>query len=138
MTTDELIQERHETHGDFKDNARLSQYLKELFRDEEGWALLGTVRREALDMIALKISRILSGKADESDHWDDIAGYARLAAAGGHVKNMDKYWKAKSLDEEREALGTNRTDSARVDAPCSAPVRTKRRVDLRDGSYAYV
>jgi hypothetical protein len=31
-------------------------------------------------MIALKLSRILSGKPDEQDHWDDIAGYARLAS----------------------------------------------------------
>jgi len=31
-------------------------------------------------MIALKLSRILSGQADFKDHWDDIAGYAKLAS----------------------------------------------------------
>jgi hypothetical protein len=35
---------------------------------------------EALDMIALKLSRILSGQANFKDHWDDIAGYAKLGA----------------------------------------------------------
>jgi hypothetical protein len=103
MTTDELIQERHKTHGDFPANARLSQSMKEMFRDEPGWATLSNSRREALDMIALKLSRILSGKAHEADHWDDIAGYAKLAS---------------------------RTDFARVDAPCSAPVRASRKAWL--------
>jgi hypothetical protein len=148
MTTEELIEERNETHGKFTDNARVAQLLKETLRDELGWSSLSAVQREAIDMIVLKISRILSGKAGELDHWDDIAGYAKLAANGGSTarsKDMDKYWKAKSLDEEREALGIELTpvperdafykameqsqaqrctDFARVDAPRSAPVRT--------------
>lgn len=36
--------------------------------------------KEALDMICLKMSRILSGKANTKDHWTDIAGYATLIA----------------------------------------------------------
>ena len=31
-------------------------------------------------MIALKLSRILSGQSNFKDHWDDIAGYAKLAS----------------------------------------------------------
>ena len=31
-------------------------------------------------MIALKLSRILSGQANFKDHWDDISGYAKLAS----------------------------------------------------------
>jgi hypothetical protein len=78
--TDLLIQERHSTHGDFAENARISQEIKALFTRQMGWELLTPVQRESLDMIALKLSRILSGKPDEQDHWDDIAGYARLAS----------------------------------------------------------
>jgi hypothetical protein len=33
-------------------------------------------------MIAVKISRILTGDAGEPDHWDDIQGYAHLGKAG--------------------------------------------------------
>ena len=33
---------------------------------------------EALEMIAHKIARILSGDADYADNWVDIAGYAQL------------------------------------------------------------
>jgi hypothetical protein len=37
-------------------------------------------QREALDMIAHKIGRILNGDPDYSDSWRDIAGYATLVA----------------------------------------------------------
>ncbi len=32
-----------------------------------------------MDMIALKFSRILSGKSLEKQHWEDVVGYAKLA-----------------------------------------------------------
>jgi hypothetical protein len=34
---------------------------------------------EALEMIAHKIGRIIAGDPDFDDHWDDIAGYAKIA-----------------------------------------------------------
>jgi hypothetical protein len=43
---------------------------------------MSDVKKESLEMIALKLSRILSGQADYRDHWDDIAGYVRLASKG--------------------------------------------------------
>ena len=75
---DPLLQEREKTHGSFKTNAEVSQRIKLIYRDN----LCGVVKPEhceALDMIALKLSRILSGQANHKDHWDDIAGYAKLA-----------------------------------------------------------
>jgi len=66
---------RNETHGDFAENAFVSQSIKRLYTKN----VLSDVHREALDMIALKISRIVSGKADVKDHWLDIQGYAKLA-----------------------------------------------------------
>lgn len=75
----ELLNERAKTHGAFGTNAYYSQTMKELFR-ESSWKSIPQVQRESLDAIALKLSRILSGSADFKDHWDDIAGYATLAA----------------------------------------------------------
>lgn len=75
----DLLIERKQTHGHFGDNARISQALKRAFRAEPGWDLLTDTEREAMDMIALKFSRILSGKALELQHWEDVVGYARLA-----------------------------------------------------------
>lgn len=78
---DPLLQERQKTHGDFAMNARISQELKEIMATR-GLPLNGmqAAHREALDMIALKLSRILSGQANFKDHWDDIAGYAKLGS----------------------------------------------------------
>jgi hypothetical protein len=75
----DIITERHTTHGDFNQNAQISQDLKSVICTGENWQNLNYRQKEALDMIALKISRILSGHADHADHWDDIIGYARLA-----------------------------------------------------------
>ena len=79
MDRDPLLQERQKTHGSFETNAKVSQHLKSVFM-AHGYRTLNPVWAEALDMIALKISRILSGQADFKDHWDDIAGYAKLGA----------------------------------------------------------
>jgi hypothetical protein len=76
---DPLLVERQKTHGDFKLNAEISQGIKSWF-DMPQTSKLSKVHREALDMIALKLSRILSGQANFKDHWDDIAGYAKLGS----------------------------------------------------------
>lgn len=88
---DPLLAERQTTHGSFSRNAAISQRLKALFAHElvvsnpataetfgRTYRAITDVQAEALDMIALKLSRILSGKCDEVDHWKDIAGYANL------------------------------------------------------------
>ncbi len=75
----DILDTRQRTHGEFGDNARVSQSLKRILRAEPGWELLTDTEREAMDMIALKFSRILSGKSLELQHWEDVVGYARLA-----------------------------------------------------------
>lgn len=75
----ELLQERQKMHGSFEKNAEISQELKWVFKKYGSDRLL-LVHRESLDMIAFKLSRILSGQAQFSDHWKDIAGYAELGA----------------------------------------------------------
>lgn len=80
METRELLNERQKTHGDYGDHARLTQALKDKMFDEEGWVRLNDCQKEALHMIAHKIGRILAGNPSFKDHWDDIAGYAKLVA----------------------------------------------------------
>lgn len=74
-----ITQTRHKTHGSFAENAEVSQHIKDLLRSRPGYSKLTNVQRESVDMIALKLSRIVSGKAGEKDHWVDIGGYADLA-----------------------------------------------------------
>lgn len=77
-TPESLIEERYLTHGSFRENAKISQFLKDTIALYSEWDGYTPVQKEALDMICLKLSRIISGKADEPDHWRDIAGYATL------------------------------------------------------------
>ncbi len=76
---DALLEERQKTHGSFIQNADISQRIKGIAKDN-GYKDMCAVHREAFEMIALKLSRILSGQAQFKDHWDDIAGYAKLAS----------------------------------------------------------
>ncbi len=80
----ELLDVRGKTHGDYEDHARITQRLKLVINDElhtrdlRGQPALSYKATESLDMIAHKIGRILAGQWDHKDHWDDIAGYAKL------------------------------------------------------------
>lgn len=76
MTTDNLLIERNKTHGDWKAQAECAASLKLVIAAHD--KNLPSYKREALDMIATKMSRILCGNAHFEDHWDDIAGYAQL------------------------------------------------------------
>ena len=79
MSTEALLNHRQVTHGSFADNARNGQTLREFYRTSPHWESMPAIHREALDMMACKLSRILSGQSTFDDHWKDIAGYATLA-----------------------------------------------------------
>lgn len=79
-----LLSERGQTHGDFTDHARATQAIKAVFKFEleeramRGQEPLNDKALESIDMIAHKLGRILAGDYLHADHWNDIAGYARL------------------------------------------------------------
>lgn len=73
-----ILEERKTLHGDFTDDASVSQMLKSVMRDGANWRVLTPVQAEALENIATKIGRVLSGDPNHKDHWSDIQGYARL------------------------------------------------------------
>lgn len=81
-----IIAVRRTTHGDFDDNAALSQTLKDAirgFQRKDGvypWESFTPAMKDSLDTICAKIGRIAAGRADFKDHWSDIAGYAQLIA----------------------------------------------------------
>jgi hypothetical protein len=78
--TDELLKSRARTHGRFEDHAMATQQIKNIFKLFPNWGSLSPVQKEAMEMVAHKLGRILAGDPNEPDHWDDIAGYARLVS----------------------------------------------------------
>lgn len=81
-STEALINQRRETHGDWKEQATLSHDLKSMVHRSRQWNVMEKHQREALDMIMTKVSRICTGNPNEVDHWNDIAGYATLGKEG--------------------------------------------------------
>jgi hypothetical protein len=75
--TDDLIAERGNTHGKWEEQSSRAYKIKEAMCLHA--RVLPPPLSEALDHIAIKIARILSGDPMEPDHWRDIQGYARLA-----------------------------------------------------------
>lgn len=75
---DPLLVEREKTHGSFENNAALwrelntvlNKHVKVSFPASQGLAL---------NMIVLKIARLVQTPYVR-DHWDDIAGYAKLGS----------------------------------------------------------
>jgi hypothetical protein len=79
-SNDALLNERQKTHGDFNEVARVSQSIRAIMKDTTNWESLNQNQREALEMICSKLGRILSGNHNFKDHWDDVAGYAKLGS----------------------------------------------------------
>lgn len=75
-----LLGERQNTHGTYSEVSSICQAIKRTMRQSSGWDHLGNEHAEALEMIAMKIARILSGNSNFADHWEDIEGYARLVS----------------------------------------------------------
>lgn len=81
MTTDvtQVLTERGQRYGKFKDHAQISQELKKVLLDYN-YLRMDHDQVEALEMICHKIARILNGDPNYADSWVDIAGYAKLVA----------------------------------------------------------
>jgi hypothetical protein len=83
-----LLNQRESTHGDYEDTARIAGKLKALIHQEtvnrqrRGQQNLTFKQLESLDLISTKIGRIIAGDANNPEHWEDIAGYARLIVEG--------------------------------------------------------
>jgi hypothetical protein len=69
MNIDETLKERGKIYGEFKEHARITQNIKKVMIDSPSWANLSADKKEALEMVAHKIGRILNGDLEyaESD-----------------------------------------------------------------------
>ena len=76
---DATLAERGKRYGAFAQHAEIAQGLKEvMWAYSEAWWHLANDQKQALEVIADKIARILNGDPDYIDNWHDIQGYAKL------------------------------------------------------------
>lgn len=75
---DATLQERGGKYGVFAEQARIVQNMKKAMANSPNWEKLPADMKEALEMTAHKISRILNGDFNYQDSWHDIIGYLRL------------------------------------------------------------
>ena len=79
---DTLLDTRADQYGSFMQSADAAIRLKGIMHNAiaRNDAHLFPDQILALDMIAVKLSRIVNGNASHRDSWLDIAGYAKLVA----------------------------------------------------------
>lgn len=77
-TIEEVLEERGKRYGEFDEHARITQGIKTLMVSGRSWLDCSPSQREALDMIAHKIGRIVNGDPNYLDSWVDIGGYNEL------------------------------------------------------------
>lgn len=75
---DATLKERGNRYGEFDEHARITQNIKGAMVDSPNWRSLSNDKKEALEIIAHKIGRMLNGDPDYIDNWHDIQGYAKL------------------------------------------------------------
>lgn len=74
----DILTERGSRYGSFDRHAEITQRLKAEMRETPNWEHLTHSQREALEMVAHKIGRILNGDPNYVDSWVDIVGYTQL------------------------------------------------------------
>lgn len=75
---EKILAERGNRYGAFPDHAAISQGIKRVMMAAPKWALLTDAQKEALELIAHKIGRMLNGDVTYIDNPVDIVGYATL------------------------------------------------------------
>ena len=75
---EDTLTERGKNYGDFTDNADYAQRIKQVFYESKNWHNMPTYMQEALDLIASKFGRMLSGDPFYPDNWHDVGGYTTL------------------------------------------------------------
>lgn len=72
------LRQREKKYGDYQTQAELTQNIVEAMKEGGSWTSLDAGQNQALNMIALKVGRLLNGDPNDPETWHDIAGYATL------------------------------------------------------------
>lgn len=113
--TQTMLNERGKRYGRFDRHAMITQHLKNTMQSQPNWLILHHDQKEALEMIAHKIGRILNGDPDYEDSWADIAGYAKLVS--NRLLKENEY-----AEEAPQSVGSLPLDSNRDAGSLTHPV----------------
>ena len=88
----ETLAEREKTYGNFYQDAILVQDILKALRCTDRWDKLDADMKLSIQMIVLKLVRIVQGNPYYSDNWHDIGGYAKLVEnrLEEHLGHKDK------------------------------------------------
>ncbi len=75
-----ILADRGSQYGKFIDQSKISEALKAIMHAAPAWPAMASDQREAMDMMAVKMARLLNGNPNHEDSWRDTAGYATLVA----------------------------------------------------------
>jgi len=75
---DATLAQRGERYGKFREHAIVAQSIKRSMWKHPGWERLADDQKQALEVIADKMARIVNGDPNYLDNWHDIIGYAKL------------------------------------------------------------
>ncbi len=120
-SVEKTLEVRETRYGDFSENALYAQRIKEIMRITRAWPTLQPFQREALELIASKIGRMLSGDPNYADNWHDLAGYATLAeqrlgaepCPADTTTSTKKPTKSSPASSENERSGTKPVTSSK-------------------------
>lgn len=85
-TVDAILNERGSRYGPFTGHADVTQKIKHAMSRGASWHKLAPDQKEALEMVAHKIGRIVNGDPNYDDSWVDIVGYVQLVVDRLHGK----------------------------------------------------
>ena len=74
----DILEERGNRYGEFSEHSRITQEIKLTMQSGCSWDKCTDSQKEALEMIAHKIGRIVNGDPSYDDSWIDIVGYTQL------------------------------------------------------------
>lgn len=73
-----VLEDRGSRYGRFPEHADITQGIKRIMSAGAAWGRMSNAQKEALEMVAHKIGRIVNGDPDYVDSWVDIIGYMQL------------------------------------------------------------
>ena len=74
------LKERGANYGEFSSHAMITQEIKRALDCTGKFQSLSDDQKEALEMVAHKIGRIINGDPNYKDSWVDIEGYVHLVS----------------------------------------------------------